>query len=101
MAFEQQRTERKRLGGGPVDAGTGFDRSAAVHQEALQGPVQMRAGRDSRDLPSDVLERSDLDACRAAARILGVARGGVTRPVAVEPIRLVGPIALSGFELGI
>ena len=37
----------------------------------------------------------------AAARILGVAGGGVARPAAVEPIGFVSAVALAGLELDI
>ena len=45
MAFEQQRAERQRLGGRPVDALAGLDRLGARIEEALDGAVDVEALR--------------------------------------------------------
>ncbi len=41
VAFEQQRAERQRFAGRPVDAFAGLDRLAAVVEEALDGAVDV------------------------------------------------------------
>src|SRR5580692_12016960 len=61
----------------------------------------MKALRQRGDLVADLLELGDLDASMAAARIVGLAPGLEAGPAAVEPIGLVGPVALRGFELDV
>src|SRR5580704_16690296 len=63
--------------------------------------MQMKARRQRGDLVADLLELSDLDAGMAAARIVGFAAGLEASPAAVEPIGLVGAVALRGFELDV
>ena len=63
--------------------------------------MQMKARLERGDLVADLLELCDLEAGFAAARILAVAGGLEAGPAAVEPIGLVGAIALRGFELGV
>src|ERR1700734_1316566 len=101
MAFEQQRTERQRLAGRPVDIGAGLDRLAAAVKEPVERAMQMKARRQRGDLVADLLEFCDLDAGMAAARTVGLARPLETGPAAVEPIGLVGAVALRGLELDI
>ena len=43
VAVEQQRAERERLAGRPIDVGAGLDRFAAVFEEAVERAVQMEA----------------------------------------------------------
>jgi len=73
MAFEQQRAERQRLAGRPVNAVPGVDRLAAVVEKPIERLVQVEVRRQRGDLRSDLLELCDLDAGRAAARIVGIA----------------------------
>src|SRR6516165_3809826 len=101
MAFEQQRAERERLGGCPIDARARFDRLAAVVQETLEGPVQVETLRYRGDLRSDFFERRERSAGMAAARVVGVASRLDIGPAAVEPIGAVRLVALARFELGI
>ena len=61
----------------------------------------MEARRQRGDLLADLLERCDLDAGLAAARIVGIARRLETGPAPVEPIGLVGAVALRGVKLGV
>ena len=63
--------------------------------------MQMEIRRQRGDLLADLLERGDVDAGLAAARIVGVARGLEAGPAAVEPVGLVGAVALRGLELGV
>ena len=63
--------------------------------------MQMKIRRQSGDLSADVLERRNLDAGPAATRILAVAAGLEAGPAPVEPIGLVGAVALRRLELGI
>src|SRR5262252_3857776 len=61
----------------------------------------MKIGRDGRDLATDLLQSRDLDASLAASRIVALAGRDIAGPAAVEPIRLVGAVALRGLELDI
>src|SRR5258708_35408927 len=101
MAFEQEGTQRERLGRCPIDAFAGLDRLAAVVDETLQGPVQVETLRYRRDLRSDLFERRERDAGMAAARVIGIARSFDVGPAAVEPVGAVCLLALTSFELGI
>ena len=101
MAFEQQRAERQRLGGRPVDAFAGLDRLAARIEEALDGAVDVEALRHRGELPADLLQRLDRDAGVAAARIVDRAGGLHAGPAAVEPVGLVGLVALARLQLGV
>src|SRR5215470_6915470 len=101
MVFEQQGTERERLGRCPIDAFAGLDRLAAVVDETLQGPVQVETLRYRRDLRPDLFERRERDAGMAAARVIGIARRFDVGPAAVEPVGAVCLVALARFERGI
>ena len=74
MAIEQQRAERERLAGRPVDALAGLDRLAAIIEEALDRAVDVEILRRRGDLAADLLQRLERDAGIAAARIVVVAR---------------------------
>ena len=100
MAFLEQRAERQRLAGRPIDAFTGFDRLGAVVEKALHRAVDVEAVRHPGDGLADCLELVDRQAGIAAARIVGVLRSLEAGPAAVEPIGLVGLVALAGLELG-
>ena len=69
-AFLQQRAERQRLTGRPVDPDAGVDRFRAVVEEPLDGAVNAEIIRHPGDLAADLLEDSDIDAGDAAPRIL-------------------------------
>ena len=101
VAFEQQRAEGERLAGRPIDARAGLDRFAPVFEKAVERAVQMEVRRQRRDLAADLLERRDLDAGMAAARIVGIVGALEAGPAAVEPIGLVGAIALRRFKLDV
>src|ERR1700730_3327610 len=83
VAFEQQRTERQRLAGRPVDIGAGLDRLAAAVEEPVERAMQMKSRRQGGDLVADLLELCDLDAGMARARLGG-------SPYPLEP----GPAAV-------
>jgi hypothetical protein len=55
-AFLQQRAERQRLAGRPVDADAVVDRLGAVFEEALDGAVNPETVRHLGDLAADILE---------------------------------------------
>src|SRR5580700_926298 len=80
MALKQHRAEGERLGGRPIDAHPRLDRFAPVVDKAVERAMQVKALRQRRDLLADFLERRDLDAGLAAARIVLVARGGKAGP---------------------
>src|SRR3979411_2436677 len=66
-SFLQQRAERQRLAGRPVDADAVVDGFGAIFQEALDGAVDPEAVRHLGDLAPDILEDADVDAGDAAA----------------------------------
>ena len=101
MAFQQQRAERQRLGGRPVDALPGLDRLAARIEEALDGAVDVEALRHRGELLAHVLQRLDRDAGVAAARIVDRAGDLHAGPAAVEPVGVVGLVALARLLLGV
>src|SRR5215207_1099787 len=93
MAFLHQRTERQRLAGRPVDADAIVDRFRTIFQETLDGAVNPETIRHLGDLTPDILEDVDVDAGDAAAGIFFLVGGLEARPLAVEPIGLVGLVA--------
>src|SRR5258707_14885529 len=102
MAVEQQRAERQRLAGCPVDALPGLDRFLTRIEEALDRAVDMEALRHLGDLAADILQRLDRDAGVAAARIVAHRRGGFhAGPAAVEPVGVVRLVALARLLLGV
>src|SRR5882724_2617265 len=101
MAVEQQRGGRERLAGRPVDALAGLDRLAAGIEEALDRAVHVEALRHRGDLLADLLERLDRDAGMPAARIVDIIGKPELRPLAVEPVRLVRPVAGAGLVFGV
>src|ERR1700756_588600 len=88
MAFKQQRAEGERLGGRPIDALASLDRLAPAVEETVERLVQVEALRHRGDFVADLLQRREIDAGLAAARIVGIAGGLKARPAAVEPIGL-------------
>ena len=72
MSVEQERAERQRFAGRPVDALAGLDRLAAIVEKALDRLVRVEAVRHRGDLLADLLERLDRDAGVAAAWIVDV-----------------------------
>src|SRR4029079_10263774 len=101
MAFLQQRAERQRLAGRPVDADAVVDRFGAVFEVALDGAVNAETVRHLGDLAPDILQDSGIDAGDAAAGILFLIGGFEAGPFAVEPVGLVRLVAGAGFEFGI
>src|SRR5215216_5135057 len=97
--FLQQRTERQRLAGRPVDADAVVDGFGAVFQEALDGAVNPKTVRYLGDLAPDILEDVDVDAGDAAAGFLFLIGGLEAGPLAVEPVCLVGLVAGTRLEL--
>ena len=72
MAFEQQRAEGQRLAGRPVDAGAGVDRLArGCRGSGCSVRCRWKPGGSVGDLLADRLQRGELDAGLAAARIVG------------------------------
>ena len=103
MAVEQQRAEGQRLGGRPVDALAGLDRLArASSRKRWMVRWTWKPCGTAVILLADVLERLDRDAGVAAARIVvDRARAFDAGPAAVEPVGLVGLVALARLELGV
>src|SRR3982074_3148798 len=100
-AFLQQRAERQRLAGRPVDAEAGLDRLGAVFQEPLHRTMQPETVGHLGDPAADILEYRDIDAGNAAARIFFLVRRLEAGPLAVQPVGLVGLVARTRLELGI
>src|SRR6478672_12486289 len=96
MAFLQQRAERQRLAGGPIDPDAVLDRLGAVLQKALDGAVNPEAIGHLGDLAANLPEHRDIDAGDAAAGVLLLIRRLEACPLAVEPVRLVGLVARAG-----
>src|SRR5665647_3944946 len=70
-------------------------------EEALDGLVNGEALRNRGDLLADLAQRCERDAGIAAARVLGIARRLEAGPAAVEPVGLVGLVALRRLEFGV
>src|SRR3990170_6156765 len=85
-AFLQQRAERQRLSGRPVDADAGIDRLGAVLQEPLHRAMDPETVGYLGDPAADILEYLDIDAGHAAARILFLIGRLESSPFAVEPV---------------
>src|SRR5690606_16578627 len=100
MTFFQQGAEGERFRGGPVDALAAFDRLAAIVEETLDGAVRVEILRERGDLAADLLQRIDLDAGIAAARLVDLAARLQSGPATVKPVGLVRLVALAGFVLG-
>src|SRR5580704_10107846 len=93
MALLQQGAERQRLAGRPVDADPGVDRLRAVVEEALNGAMNAEAVGDLGDLAADILQNGSGDTGHAAARVFFLVGNLEARPLAVEPVGLVGLVA--------
>ena len=70
MALVEQRRERQRLAGGPIEPNASIDRLGSVFQEPLHGAVNPDAIGHLGDLAADILQFGDSDPGDAAARIL-------------------------------
>src|SRR5260370_9104938 len=70
MAFLEQRAERQRLAGRPIDSDAVLDRLGAIFQKALHGAMNPKAVGPLGDLAADTPERRDIDAGDAAPRVL-------------------------------
>jgi hypothetical protein len=102
VAFEQERTEGERFASGPIEALAGLQHLLAVVEEALDRAVDVEALRHRGDLEPISRRRSTATPGLAAARIVHVlAHGLEAGPAAVEPIGLVGLVALSALELAV
>src|ERR1700731_2062848 len=101
VAFLQQRAERQRLAGRPIDPGAGLDRLAPVFQKPLHGAVNPETVRHFGDLSADIPEHRHLDAGDAATGVLFRIGRLESGPFAVEPVGLVGLVAGAGLEFGI
>src|SRR6202035_4343114 len=96
MALLQQRAERQRFAGRPVDAGAGVDGLRAVLEKPLDGAVNTEAIGRPGDLAADIPERGDIDAGDAAAGVFFLVGRLEAGPFAVEPVGLVGLVARTG-----
>src|ERR1700744_4944618 len=100
MTFLQQRAERQRLTGGPIDSDATVDRLGPIFQEALDGAVNPEAVGHLGDLAADILATGDVDAGHASACVLFLIGVFQASPFAVKPVSLVRLIAGGRFELG-
>src|SRR3984885_7811363 len=101
VALLQQGAERQRLAGRPVDADPGVDRLRAVVEEALNGAMNAEAVGDLGDLAADILQNGSGGPGHAAGGVFFLVGNLEARPLAVEPVGLVGLVAGAGLELGI
>src|SRR5256886_4736405 len=101
MALLQQRTERQRFAGRPIDADAAVDRFGAIFQKPLDGTVNPEAIGHFGDLAADILQYCGIDAGNTAACFFFLIRRFEAGPFAVEPVCLVGLVAGTGLELGI
>jgi hypothetical protein len=100
MAFLQQRAERQRLAGRPVDALAGLDRLGAVVEEARMVRWTLKPSGTSvslRPISRSVFESHAGD---AAARILFLVGRRMPVQRAVEPVGLVRLVGRRRLELG-
>src|SRR5712671_5187710 len=92
-ALLQQRAERQRLAGCPVNAGAGIDGLHAIVEETLDGAVNAETVRHLGDLAANVLQDGNIDASNAAARVFFYIADLEAGPFAVEPVGLVRLVA--------
>ena len=103
MAFIDQRGEGESLGGRPIDALAGFDRLAAIVEEALDRLVDVEAFRNRAQLFAIFAQLLHVDAGLAAPGFFLPRRwdGLEARPAAVEPVGLVGLVGLARLIFGV
>ena len=101
MAFLQQRAERQRFAGRPIDADAAVDRLHAIVEEARDGAVDAETIRHLGDPAADVLQHRCIDTGDAATRVFFLVGDLEAGPFAVEPVGLVRLVAGAGLELGI
>src|SRR5215212_7002486 len=90
MPLEQERAERERLRGGPINALARFEHALAIVEEALDRAVDPKPGRNLRQPLSNFLEGASRNAGLAAACLVHVLlRRLEAGPAAIEPIGLV------------
>ena len=97
--FLHERAESELLGHGPVDALSGLDHLAAAFDEALERFVQVEIGGNGREPAADLLQ-SLLGYAGIAAPVAFLG-GPVAGPFAVEPIGLVGLVAVGDGKLAL
>src|SRR5258708_18796510 len=86
MAFLEQRADRQRLAGRPIDANAVVDRFDAVVEETRDGAVNPETVGRLGDLAADVLEHGGIDASDAATGGLFLIGDLEAGPFAVQPI---------------
>ena len=96
-AFRQDRAEGERLGGGPIDPLARIEHRLSRIDEAVELGIQIEAVRDGDERPADRVERLAGDGGLAAA-LFQRRRGGDLRPFPLQPVGLVGLVALGGLE---
>ena len=102
MAFVNQRTERKRFSGGPINTFAGLDRLATILHEALDRAMHVEAFRNRAQAASEFFHHVGRQAGLAAARIVRHRISGAqTGPAVVKPVSLVGLVGLTSFKLGV
>src|SRR5215208_1880537 len=102
MPLEQERAERERLRGGPINALARFEHALAIVQEPLDRAMHVKSSRNFDQAPSEVLQGFGWKARLSATRVVHVlVRSLDAGPAAVEPVGLVGLVALGGLELAV
>ena len=99
-AFGEQRAERQRLAGRPVEILARLEHVALGVEDAREGLVDLEALGNLGQRAAEAVEQLLLDAgIDAAARGLGIGGRAEAGPAAGEPVRLVGQIGLARLEL--
>src|SRR5271155_2445670 len=102
IAFVQQRSEGQGFGGRPIDPFACLDRVTTIVEEALDRLVHIEARRRYGDARSQLLELADGNAGDAAPIVVDrILPGLEAGPAPVEPIGLVGLIALARLVFGL
>ena len=99
MALAQQRAEGERFGGGPVYADAGVDRRASRVEKAPDRAMNVEAFRRRGQFLADLAQRLQRSAGFAAAFVVrGLIARLQPRPMAIEPVGLVGLEGQRGVE---
>ncbi len=102
IALVEQRAESQGFARSPIHAFAALDHLAAIVEEALYRLVQAEAARRCGDARGDLLDLGDFDAGHAAPIVVDhVLRNFEAGPAPVEPVGLVGLVALARFEFGL
>ncbi|EGE56100.1 hypothetical protein RHECNPAF_750063 [Rhizobium etli CNPAF512] len=98
VAFDDERSERKRFRHRPVEAFAALDHVGAVFHETLDRAMGVEACRDLGELAADLLQRLHRHGGLAAALFVLIVGRAQAGPLAVQPVGLVRLVVLAGVE---